>query len=66
MLFRSTDKVSVPCADENGNTFWDTNKYGEYLQLIAHSFVGIVGTQKRGILPILFRRFRGARNPVAA
>lgn len=61
-----TDKVPVPCTDENGNTFWDTNKYGEYLQLIAHSFVGVVGTQKRGILPILFRRFRGARNPVAA
>ena len=63
---RMTDKVSVPCLDENGNVYNDTNKYEEYLQLIAHSVVGIVGTQKRGILPILFRRFRGARNPVAA
>lgn len=61
-----TDNINVPCADEGGNTVWDTNKYGEYLQLISHSVVGIVGTQKRGILPILFRRFRGARNPVAA
>lgn len=61
-----TDKINVPSADENGNTVWDTNKYGEYLQLIARSVVGIVGTQKRGVLPILFRRFRGARNPVAA
>jgi hypothetical protein len=63
---RMTDKINVPCADENGNTYVDTNKYEEYLQLIAHSVVGIVGTQKRGILPILFQRFRGARNPVAA
>lgn len=63
---RMTDKINVPCVDENGNIYNDTNKYEEYLQLIAHSVVGIVGTQKRGILPILFRRFRGARNPVAA
>jgi len=61
-----TDDVNVPCTDEGGNTVWDTNKYKEYLQLISHLTTGIVGTQKRGILPILFRRFRGARNPVAA
>jgi len=61
-----TDNVNVPCTDENGNTYNDTNKYKEYLQLISHAVMGIVGTQKRGILPIVFRRFRGARNPVAA
>lgn len=61
-----TDNVAVPCTDENDQTYWDTNKYKEYLQLISHAVLGIVGTQKRGVLPILFRRFRGARNPVAA
>ena len=61
-----TDKINVPCQDETGNTTWEPNAYGEYLRLIAHSVFGIVGTQKRGVLPILFRRFRGARNPVSA
>lgn len=61
-----TDNINVPCNDENGNVTVDTNKYKEYLQLISRTVLGIVGTQKRGIVPILFRRFRGARNMVAA
>ncbi len=55
-----TKNILVPCLDANGNTIYDTNKYGESLQIISQLTCGIVGEQKRSILPIIFKRWRGA------
>jgi hypothetical protein len=59
-----TKNLLTTCLDSNGNTVVDTNKYGEFLQIIAQGTFGIVGKQKRGILPIIFKRWRGATKPV--
>lgn len=59
-----TKNLIVPCQDANGNNIVDTNKYGEYLQIIAQTVLGIVGVQKRSIIPIIFKRARGAQSPI--
>lgn len=59
-----TTDINIPCLDEEGNTVWDTNAYGEYLKGISHAVYGIVGQQKRNVIPILFRR-RRADAPIA-
>ena len=61
-----TKNLLTTCLDTNGNTVIDTNKYGEFLQIIAQGVFGIVGKQKRGVLPIIFKRFRGAVAPVVS
>lgn len=61
-----TKNLLTTCLDTNGNTVIDTNKYGEFLQIIAQGTFGIVGKQKRGILPIIFKRYRGAIMPVVS
>lgn len=59
-----TKNLLTTCLDSNGNTVVDTNKYGEFLQIVAQGTFGIVGKQKRGILPIIFKRWRGATKPI--
>lgn len=59
-----TKNVNVKCLDANGNPVWDTNKYGEFLQIIAQATYGCSGEQTRSIIPIIFKRWRGAKNPV--
>ena len=59
-----TKNILIPCLDDHGNTVWEPNKYGRYLQLISSMTCGIVGEQKRSIIPIIFKRWRGATNPV--
>ncbi len=61
---RFTQNLLIPCTDSNGNIQWDTNKYGEELQIISQLVCGMRGVQKRSILPIVFKRWRGANNPV--
>jgi hypothetical protein len=52
-----TKNVLVPCP--SGDTvIQETNKYGKYLQLISEVTYGIIGDQKRSILPIIFKRKR--------
>lgn len=61
-----TKNILVPCQDADGNMVWDTNKYGEQLQIIAQGVFGIVGEQKRSIIPIIFKRWRGAKSGLLA
>lgn len=59
-----TKNLLTTCLDVNGNTVIDTNKYGELLQIISQATFGIVGKQKRAIVPFIFKRWRGAQRPV--
>jgi hypothetical protein len=49
---RLTDNVLVNYGSNN----LDTNKYGEFLQLISDTVLGIIGNTSRNIIPILYRR----------
>lgn len=51
-----TKNVSVPCPTDDNPYAVETNKYGEYLQVCCQSTFGILGKQKRNIIPILFKR----------
>jgi hypothetical protein len=53
-----TRNVLVPSLDQNNKVVLDTNKRGEYLQLIADVALGILPNQRRNIIPILYRRSR--------
>lgn len=59
-----TKNILVPCQDAAGAVVWDTNKYGEKLQIISQVTYGIVGYQTRSVIPIIFKRVRGALNPI--
>jgi len=59
-----TKNLLTTCLDAAGNTVIDTNKYGEFLQIICQAVFGIVGKQKRAVMPIIFKRWRGAQRPV--
>lgn len=55
-----TKNILVPCpTDDNANAV-EMNNYGEYLRFISQCVYGILGKQKRNIIPILFKRSRGA------
>ena len=55
-----TKLFNIPYQDENGNNYFEFNTYGEHLKAISHLVLGIIGTQRRNVLPILFKRIRGA------
>lgn len=55
-----TKLFNIPYQDENGNAYQEFNTYGEHLKAICHAVYGILGTQRRNVLPILFKRVRGA------
>lgn len=57
-----TQNVRIPCLDENNQTVYDTNKRGEYLQLLASIVLGILPINRRYILPIIYKRQRPATN----
>lgn len=54
-----TKNILIPCLDEAGNTVYQTNKYGRYLQLISWLTLGCQAVQPRYIVPIIFKRVRG-------
>lgn len=54
-----TKDLLIPAVDELGNQTYELNVYGEYLRAICHADFGLVGTQRRWVIPILFRRVRG-------
>ena len=51
---RITDDVLVNYGSNN----LDTNKYGEYLQLIADTVLGIIPNTPRYIIPVIYRRIK--------
>lgn len=55
-----TKNLLVPCVDDAGVTQWVPNQYGEFLQFISQCVFGVVGKQKRNVMPIIFKRKRGA------
>lgn len=55
-----TKLFNLPYLDENNNQYFEFNTYGEHLKAICHLSLGILGTQRRNVLPIIFKRIRGA------
>lgn len=54
-----TKNILIPCYDADGVLQWVPNQYGEYLQFISQVTYGMLGKQKRFIVPIIFKRKRG-------
>lgn len=54
-----TKNILIPCYDDEENLHYQTNNYGKYLQFISAVTYGMLGKQKRNILPFLFKRMRG-------
>lgn len=59
-----TKDILTACKDSNNNIVYDTNKYGEFLQIVSQVTFGCSGEQRRAVIPIIFKRWRGARNTV--
>lgn len=57
-----TKDILIKGLDENGNIVPDTNKYGEYLQLISESYFGIIAVRRRNVIPIVYLRQRVGAN----
>jgi hypothetical protein len=53
-----TKNVLIPCLDQNNAVVLDTNKRGEYIQLISSIALGIAPIRRRNILPIIYKRAR--------
>lgn len=54
-----TKNIILPCPTDDNPYAVDANSYGEYLQVKCQTTFGILGKQKRNIIPILFKRKRG-------
>jgi len=54
-----TQNVMVPALDQNNAQILDTNKRGEYLQMLSDMVLGILPVRRRNIVPILYKRNRG-------
>lgn len=53
-----TKNVLIPCLDQNNVQVLDTNKRGEYIQLISSIALGIAPVRRRNIIPIIYKRAR--------
>lgn len=59
-----TPHFLIDAIDSAGNKVQMLNTDGMWVQARARTTYGIAGTQKRGVLPIIFKRVLGARNPL--
>ncbi|MDO8335172.1 MAG: hypothetical protein Q7T74_00090 [Candidatus Saccharibacteria bacterium] len=57
-----TRDVQVPCLDAEGAVTYDTNKYGEFAQLISQVVFGALAVRRRNVVPALFLRQRVGAN----
>lgn len=55
-----TRNLKIKCLDGAGAVVEDTNKYGEYIQLISQVVFGIIATRRRNVIPIIYQRARMA------
>lgn len=56
-----TKQKLVPCIDsDTGQTIYETNVYGEYLWFISQVALGVLPNQRRNVIPIFYKRKRGA------
>ena len=55
-----TKRFLIPCIDDAGNTVWEANTYGEFIKFIAQATYGIIGKNRRNIIPFVYKRKRGA------
>jgi hypothetical protein len=55
-----TKLFNIPYDDDSGARYMEFNTYGEHVKAISQLTLGILGTQRRNCLPILFKRIRGA------
>jgi hypothetical protein len=56
---RLTKNFLIPCVDADGNVVWEANTFGKYLKYISEATFGIVPTQRRNIIPVIYLRRRG-------
>lgn len=57
-----TRDVMVKCLDGEGKLTTDTNKYGEYAQLISQYLLGAIAVRRRNVVPVIFLRQRVGAN----
>lgn len=53
-----TQNVLINCLNQHDAVIQDTNKRGEFIQLIADLTLGIIPVQRRHVVPIIYRRTR--------
>ena len=61
-----TKNFLVPYVQDDGTIKWDTNSWGEYVKFQSHVTYGCFPRQPRYVLPIIFKRTRGALSPTGA
>lgn len=56
-----TKLFNIPYIDPAtaNQTYYEFNTYGEHMKAICHLALGVLGTQRRNAIPILFKRIRG-------
>jgi len=56
----ATKNLIIPCVNEDTDEVsYEPNYYGEFLKFISQLTLGILGQQKRNVVPIIYKRARG-------
>lgn len=59
--FNLTKNFLIQClADDQATTIYQANTYGEHIKIVSQSTYGVLPKQRRNVIPILFKRKRGA------
>jgi hypothetical protein len=57
---RLTKNFLLKQIDSIGAVTWQANTYGKYLKFISEATFGILGINRRNVIPVLYQRRRGA------